>query len=616
MTRFKIPLPAWLALACFVWRLSGLFLLADSPFLFPESGDMRFYANWAIRILDGEWTDGRAFYALPGYPWLLAGLFAIGGINPFLPGLLQIVADSLLAGLLAQFALTLCAHQPRWFARTAAVTTALLWIVFLPAAAFSIIMMPTALIVMAYWWIIRWASIPRLPTWKSWPVLGLLIGFLGMFIATLFGSILLLVAAAWRDVWRQTDDARRRWPLALRHALCALALLVVGALVGCSPAWIHNHFIAKDPVFLTAHSGLNLYVGNNPIATGYPDIPPGMFADQEGMLLDSITIAEQALGRPLKRSEVSEYWASQARAWIRENRADWLRLQAAKLQNFWSGFVYDDISVIQNFVDHGILRPGIGWGTLVTFAGAGLVAACLLRLPSTGWVVAGILLHLATLLPVFVTERYRMAAAPGLAILAGVGITALAVAIATRRGRASLFLLLGAVGGLVLATVASPPQKAWSVVAYNSGIAALKHGHLALARQRLEASLARSPHHHEVILALGNYHMEKGDAARAQTLYLLAYRIEPRNHRATNNIAVLLIAENRWAEAEPFLKHAVTGDPTDAKRWFLLAQLELALERPATALIAVRQAIRHNPRVELFRVFEQSLIADHPEVSE
>src|SRR5205823_11851682 len=92
----------------------------------------------------------------------------------------------------------------------------------------------------------------------------------------------------------------------------AIAIVIAAVFVGASPCAMHNYFIAHEPVMLSAHSGLNFYIGNNPIANGYPKIPPGMRAGQEGMLKYSITMAEIGAGRPLKRMEVSQYWSAKA----------------------------------------------------------------------------------------------------------------------------------------------------------------------------------------------------------------------------------------------------------------------------------------------------------------
>src|SRR5437879_13794627 len=110
----------------------------------------------------------------------------------------------------------------------------------------------------------------------------------------------------------------RRNSMPVRTLGRKMAVFLVGVAIGTSPCWVHNYLIAKDPVFLSAHSGVNFWIGNNPLATGYPRFPPGLHAGQKAMLEDSITTAEKAAGRSLKRSEVSAYWSKKARAYIKK----------------------------------------------------------------------------------------------------------------------------------------------------------------------------------------------------------------------------------------------------------------------------------------------------------
>src|SRR6202023_3093864 len=117
----------------------------------------------------------------------------------------------------------------------------------------------------------------------------------------------------------------------------AAAALLCGLGLGTAPCWVHNAVVARDPVFLSAHSGINLRLGNNPDATGDPHFP-GLHAGQTSMLRDSILIAESAAGRSLKRSEVSAYWSEKARAYIAGNFGAWLKLIGREIANFWNGF--------------------------------------------------------------------------------------------------------------------------------------------------------------------------------------------------------------------------------------------------------------------------------------
>src|SRR3954462_15370639 len=75
--------------AVFLVRLITLVRLASSPLLFSTGSDMQFYDDWAKQILHGHWTDHRAFYGLPLYPFLLAFFYRLFGLTHFVPGLIQ-----------------------------------------------------------------------------------------------------------------------------------------------------------------------------------------------------------------------------------------------------------------------------------------------------------------------------------------------------------------------------------------------------------------------------------------------------------------------------------------------------------------------------------------------
>src|SRR5207247_9739143 len=125
------------------------------------------------------------------------------------------------------------------------------------------------------------------------------------------------------------------FPARPRFRIVGFALVLLGVAIGTSPCWLHNYFISRDRVFLSAHSGINFWIGNNPDANGYPRFPPGLRAGQAAMLEDSIATAESAAGHSLKRGEVSRYWSAKAREYIANHFGDWLALLATKLRNFW-----------------------------------------------------------------------------------------------------------------------------------------------------------------------------------------------------------------------------------------------------------------------------------------
>src|SRR5712691_7185481 len=87
------PLSVYLFAGVFALRLVVLVRLTNSLLLVPSTGDMQFYNLWALRILRGNWTEHSAFYGLPLYAYVLAGLYKVLGFRPFTPGFLQAVLD-------------------------------------------------------------------------------------------------------------------------------------------------------------------------------------------------------------------------------------------------------------------------------------------------------------------------------------------------------------------------------------------------------------------------------------------------------------------------------------------------------------------------------------------
>jgi len=604
MTRTRFSLPWIAAILCLFVRLIGLFQLSGSDLLVPSGGDTRFYADWALRITRGEWTDGLAFYGLPGYSWWLAGIFLVAGFNPFMPALLQAMADALVAWLIVSWVQRLSpfasiAEENSPAKHLAPIAAAALWIFYQPAAAYSLILMPTILVVAVYWSVWYWAAHPpEKLRWWGWLLGGVGLGLVAMMVATIFFAIPALLARAWLGAKNSLPVSA---PKRFLRTLAAAVLVIGGVLIGCSPAWLHNWLVAKDPVLLTAHSGLNLFIGNNATSTGYPSVPPGMQADQAGMLMDSITFAEEEAGRPLKRSEVSAFWSRQAKEWIRENRTAWLSLQGVKLQNFWNTFEYDDLSIVQILKDQGVLHFGVGFGLLVIFAFAGLAVVIIQRRPNAAWIVAAIFFHMCALLPVFVTERYRLAAAPGLVMLAACGLAGLAWWWTTGAWKRASIVTASAIMGAWVTAAHLPPQSVWSVGEFNAGLANLELGQLERAGIRLQSSLARTTDNTEVIFSVGNWHLEENRLPIAAALYQRALEIRPTHHRAANNLAVILVTQKQWSQAIPLLELAIRLDPGDPKRFYLLAIAQEAQGNRKQALAAAQTALEMAPQVEAFR---------------
>ncbi len=577
----------------FAFRLFALTRLTGSQFLLPSAGDMQFYNDWALRILRGNWTDHTAFYGLPLYAYLLAGIYKICGYSPFLPGMLQAALEGGTAVLLYKLSTLVFAGSGDSGEETSpgvergeviGIIAPVGWAFFQPTQGYSIILMPTAWLVFVFWFVV-WQIVKRkqTPAWWELFLLGMLMGFTAMGIATILFLVPLVLGAVFF-----------RWPALFRRRVIGAALILAGVLLGAAPAWVHNYFVADDPVFLSAHGGVNFWIGNNPIATGYPKFPPGLHASQGAMLKDSITSAEEAAGHPLKRSEVSAYWSQKAGHWISEHPLDWMTLLGKKIRNFWSAFSYDDISVITALRDQSIVLPGIGFGLVAAFGLPGLLVACW-RFPSSRWIAAAIFLHMMSLLTVFVTERYRLAAVPGLLLFASFAIWELWQRLATARyGLVALFLVL-LFGCTAFISMPQKDPTLWALDTYNSGLQALDAHQLPLARERLDLAYAYSPENAEINFAEGNLHFALDRTDEAAQYYLAALRLDPTHAGACNNLGVLALKGEHWNQAIQCFRRAITCSPNEAKLHYLLARAELGSGNLSAAQKEITAALKLEP---------------------
>jgi Flp pilus assembly protein TadD len=581
-------------------RVVVLARLTVSPFLLPTRGDMHFYDDWAQRILSGQFTDHLAFYGLPGYAYLLAALYKLVGYGPFIPALLQALLDAGTAMLIYKISVAIFPGIGLRRAQVAGLVAAVGWAFFVPAQTYAAILMPTAWLVFIFWLILwRIISQKNAPGKYEALILGILVGLTATAIATILFLIPLLISAI---LLKPAIPTRSRF----RTRTSALVLLFLGAAAGTSPCWVHNCLIARDRVFLSAHSGINFWIGNNPSANGYPRFPPGLRAGQAAMLQDSIDAAKSAAGHPLKRGEVSHYWSGQARDYIQRYPAAWLRLVTVKFRAFWSAFQYDDLSVITILRERKVTFPGIYFGLVATLA---LPMMLLLwnAAPLSRWITAAIVLHLLALLPVFTTERYRLPIVPGLLVFAAVGLITFFNNLASGKFNSVIsYGTLLAVFTLFVSWPQSDPSL-WALDAYNSGWQALESGDLALAENKLQLARAYVPTNPETNFALGNLRLAEGNSAAASAFYLATLQLDNHHRGALNNLGVLALDGGKFDAAENWLRHAEDVDPGNAKIHFLLAKTLLAKDEHKLAREELEIAIRLRPNQIEFQQLKQKI---------
>jgi hypothetical protein len=597
-SRLRLQPVHYVFAAVLLVRLFVLGRLAGSAFLLPTRGDMHFYDDWAQKVVGGQLTDHHAFYGLPGYAYLLAGLYKLCGYGPYVPELLQALLDAGTALLLYKISVALAPQPNGRRGQIAGLMAAAAWAFCVPAQTYAAVLMPTAWFIFVFWFILwRIIKSQSAPDWWEALLLGLLVGLTAIAIATILFLIPLLVCAI---------GLKPAIPARSHFRIVGCALVLLGIAIGTSPCWLHNYFIARDRVFLSAHSGINFWIGNNPDANGYPRFPPGLRAGQAAMLQDSIDVAESVAGHPLKRGEVSQYWSAKARDYIADHPLAWLRLLGLKLRNFWSAFQYDDLSIITNMREQGVTFPGIYFGLLAALALPAMILTWnTARLGR--WITGAIFLQMLALLPVFTTERYRLPIVPGLAVFAAFGLVTLFSNLAAGNVRPVLsYAMLLMVSTLFV----SWPQRGlslWALDAYNSGWQALESGNLSLAERKLELARAYVPDNAETNFALGNLKLAQNDTSAASSLYLTTLRLDPRHRGAINNLGVLALENGQPEVAEQRFREALAIDGCNPKTHFLLAKTLIAKGQNGNARAEIDRALALKPDQPEFKELREQI---------
>ncbi len=612
----------WVFLAAFALQFLLVLNLSESRHFVPDSDDMRFYREWA-RKLSGEipWKKGEAnfpgtaFYGMPGYAYALTGIYSLTGgydpdKSPFLVGAIQAAFHAGTATFLFLLSRRIFGGPSTRESRRGTgigVAAAACWAAYTPAQVFSAIHMPSAWVVCAFWGIVYWLVCihenARVSWWRPWLWMGLLLGIVAMLVATVLMLLPLIILAIALTVSKGKGLRKR-----IAGSVGAIVTLLAGLYAGCSPCWIHNYFYAQDPVLFSAHDGLNFYLGNHSTANGYTKIPDGLSASQEGLLTDSIEIPERAMGRELKRSEASRYWKTKAQEWISTNRVAWLRLMGVKVDNYWNTFQYDDLSILRLLRSEGLIPPGLRWGYFSPLALAGILSLGYWK--RLRWVAGGVLILMLALLPVFITERYRLTAAPGLILLSLGGLAWLWEKLASRALVPALAYGALAAAAAWWTTTPRPDIGLWSLDFYKAGIRATDTvlllqlpekeaaPYLERAQTALEKAHAYVPENADVLLGLGNVWKLRGRAEIAERCFRKAIELNPNQDRALANLAQILGDRGEWKEALVLQAAATRLDQENHKRWYALAQIYKELGELPKARQAVQKAMELNPKSE------------------
>lgn len=501
-----------------------LYLVEFSDFVF-QSGDTKFFIKYARAIAGGDiFLSGKSLLFSPLYAYFMAAVFTVVGENFLWVQVIQYGLSVLAAYLLYRLSRDL-------FGTLAGLFTLILYLFYdmiliydsqLLDTVFSILLPAGALLLLH-----RAPITGRLGQWFG---AGLV---LGLFALTRPNVMLFFPLVAVWAYWAGGTGSK------LIRRLVPAVLVAVGAALMILPFTVRNMVMTGEPVLITAHGGINFYVGNNEKATGYFTPPHGM-PPLPGIFNLEVPkrVAEEQSGRTgMSDSEVSGYWFQRGVTYIKANPGAFLALTLKKTRAFFNGY-----EVGLNF-DFNFLRE-VSWSLKIAF----LPLALLLPLGLAGMVLSlrhwrtHILFYLffftysASVILFFITARYRLPVIPVLLVYGGFTLRTL-LAWLSRPVRLALLLVALIIGGLLLNMELGIRFKP-GLVAHSQAYMLECMGRIDQSVAKYEEALRHDPRLSLSHLQLARIHARRGENDRAIAHYQGILRLSPNDASVLREVAL------------------------------------------------------------------------------
>ncbi len=627
--RLPLAILAVILLAGALLRVSYLREIVSAPDFAAPLADAAFHDYWARALLTGDWTppegepDPRVrevpFLRPPGYPYFLAGLYAVTGKSFLGAKILQMALG--LGNVVLAFLLARAVFSPA-VGLVLAGFCATYWSCIFFEGELHAPVLVTTLNLATLLGMLAWAKRPGA---KRGFAAGLWVG-LGALVQT--NALLFAPVGA---LWIAFGGRRLAPPAtALRSALAYVA----GAIVAVAPATLRNAVVAKEFVPVASNGAITLLLGNHEAADGVssrlPALPEfGARAAWSWFAYDEIVRSLPGReGRPLRYSEASRLFVDRALEFIRRQPGKFLSLTGRRALLFWGpDEVSNNKAIRVEKARSRTLRflPGFPWMLSTSLAGAGaLVLASRRRAPHRGkgkaapaarapapavpadlpdvsrFVLVACALYIAatfvSFLPFLAAARFRAPLVPLVFLFGAFGLVQFADVLQRGGwGRAAAAL---AVWAVVLVACrhsfhGSAEAEAWWHTDRASAL--LRTGRTAEAVAELEEALRANPGYIDAHVTLGDVLGQTGRGNEAVGHYRDVLQHRPNRADVRFKLGSLLVGLRRFDEAVLELEEVVRATPISAEAHFEIGRARIEQGRLDEGIEALRLSLEFDP---------------------
>jgi tetratricopeptide (TPR) repeat protein len=382
-------------------------------------------------------------------------------------------------------------------------------------------------------------------------------------------------------------------------------VFAAAALACILPVTIRNAVVGKDLVAIAWSDGMNFYIGNNPESNGVRAVLPGARADWWGGYDDARRKAEDAMGRPLPPSQVSQYWYRRGSRFWREETGAAVSLTARKLALVLGNAEPSNDRQLYFRRRHStILRSlPLGFAPILGLSILGTVSLARrirrdrhLHDPVQVLPLVFAVPYLLGVVAFFVTSRYRLPVVAFLIPLAAFAVDRLVSHARARRWRTTA-LSLGGLGSICVFSSLNP---------FGIGALSEARGRYDLAVDYAPLDPHRALEEFDRAIAGDSAYapawrgkgrtldeMNRLDAAREAVI--TACRLDPRASESFFLLGKVSHRLSRYDEALRAYQSCVSLDPLNKYAWSNMADICFRIGAPDSAGVYLKQALRIDP---------------------
>ncbi|HPP57555.1 MAG TPA: tetratricopeptide repeat protein [Candidatus Hydrogenedens sp.] len=565
-------------------KISYLYHISNQPEFSNLIVDPQFNDYWAHRIIYGNnypsptgedpMIESTPYGRPPGYPFLLACIYFIFGDNYYSPRLIQFFVGLINIYLTFLFVAKISNNKSAGL-----VSALLLTLLWEPVYFEGEINYPVWVISLVIIFIYLSLTYLQKNSIKVLLFLGLILGLFSLFrpnALIMFPFYLALIIFC-----NYSYNIKK---MGIHLIVFSFSLLLI-----ISPVFVRNYLVSREFFLISSFGGVNTYIGNNPYSTGDSPIIPDIInlcgvdnwsCFNYRLLVKGLGIKQE--GREFSFGEASRFFYRKSLEFWKNNPLSAIKLTLRKTLLFWGPTIVSDGKVISldrnlSFIKYLPGFPFLLGLTLFT------ISILLLKMPlHTEYLKLNIflliwcLLYSFSVIPFFISERYRVPIIPPLCFISGIGISTFLNNWKTEKYLKNIsYLLLGVFCLFATYNIPihyKPEQSRWL---YHRAIVFHKSQKITDALNYAKMATKVNSTYAEPYSLLGIISLEQNKLDDAENYYKRALSVNPYYAMANNNLGYVMELKNQIEQAKQYYEKACNLSPVYSLAWINLGRVHL-----------------------------------------